>query len=521
MRTNGAGEADVRRTAWTRHAGRARRGSALILVLVMTLSLAGLAISAVLLTSSSMLVQRYYDKDKDFRFFAMAGAALVKSTVQRDTTLTIPTGTPYQALTAATIADASGGTNAAVKVNAYVAYTGDTAGTYIPFLTILAQAYDTMGVRSVQRRDLRSEAYSRYALFTDTSSSSIFPLGQVIRGRMHANRNWTQTATSPGPDFYDTVTVVGSITGTANYHGITAVTGAQRLKWPTTTSLTTLGTLASAGDLTVTPVTPSATFPAYCGQTSGGVDLSGKPSVSANFPCSFFGYTTRMTNGTRIRLRPVDVNNNGTYDAAEGFLEVFDLAPGIDTSSLRADLPTSGATNNNIVIQNQCGLMVTMSTGRREFFPVARFRDPWVLHRIHLNATAPTINWAGGDSATMGGRAGNSPSAAAVNKILTFGVGYSRCFPAGSSYLMLTERYANAAASCTVTTSTGDTPYAWGNSATNCPQYGGQDTTFTVTVTRCRIRDSQQCEDPQVSLGSWRAFGGTSSASPPAAVLQS
>ena len=41
---------------------RNRRGSALILVLIMTLSLAGLAISAIYLSSSAWLLSRYYDR---------------------------------------------------------------------------------------------------------------------------------------------------------------------------------------------------------------------------------------------------------------------------------------------------------------------------------------------------------------------------------------------------------------------------------------------------------------------------
>ena len=143
----------------------------------MTLSLAGLAVSAVLLTSSSSLVQRYYDKAKDYRLYALAAIGRAKSSVQRDTTVSIPGDTAYTALSAATIADASGNTNATIKVNAYAGYTGDTGGTYIPFLSVLAQAYDTQGVRSVQRADLQSEAFSRYALFVDSfPSTTVLPL---------------------------------------------------------------------------------------------------------------------------------------------------------------------------------------------------------------------------------------------------------------------------------------------------------------------------------------------------------
>lgn len=512
---------------------RRRRGSALVLVLVMTLSLAGLAISAVLLTSSSALVQRYYDKERDFRFAARAAVGLVRSRVQRDTTVTIPGDSAYRALTASTITDATGGTNTSIKVNAYAAYTGDTAGTYIPFLTILAQAYDTLGVRSVVRHDLRSEAFSRYALFFDTSSTAQIPLGQVVRGRVHANRNLALTATSPGPTFYDSVTAVGSVSGTATYNGGTPLTGVKRIKWPTTSTsdMTKLATLASAGGLSFAPV--GGTSITRCSGTSvSGIymDLAGRysPSLTGCFMTGSggFGYTGFFSwryavRGTRLRFRPVDVNNNGSYDASEGFFEVFDLAAGMDTSSLRADIPrtTSSPLNYfNIVVQNQCGLMVTIG-GRREFFPVARFREGWVQSRIQLS-TAPVISAA--DAASMGGvSGGNNPAPAAVDRILGYGNGYSRCFPAGSPYLMLTERYVSSG--CAIDSTVGSSPYGWGNASGGCgaaQQYGGQDTTFTANAMRCKIRNSGQCSDPLIQLGSWRAFGGTNTAAPPATVIQ-
>ncbi|MBM4193051.1 MAG: hypothetical protein FJ202_01555, partial [Gemmatimonadetes bacterium] len=152
---------------------RRRRGSALVLVLIMTLSMAGLAISAVLLTSNTSLTQRYYDKDKDFRYYARAAVALVKATVQRDTTLTIPSDTAYRALTAYSISDASGTASATIRVNGYATYTGDTAGTNIPFLTVIGQAYDTLGTRSVLRLDAQSESFSRYQIFVDSFASTV------------------------------------------------------------------------------------------------------------------------------------------------------------------------------------------------------------------------------------------------------------------------------------------------------------------------------------------------------------
>jgi hypothetical protein len=497
----------------------------------MTLSMAGLAISAVLLTSSSSLVQRYYDKDKDFRLYARAAISLVKAQAQRDTTFTFITDSAYQALTASTIADASGTSSAPIKVNAWAGYTGDTAGTYIPFLTVMSQAYDTLGVRSVQRLDLQSEALSRYQFFVDTFlPNTALASGIHMRGRSHGNRNWVSAAT-PGTTYYDTLSAGAStISGTSVYTNTVAVTSAKRIKWPTATTLASLQTLATAGSLNFAQVASSNTS-AY----SGGRYISGDATNAS---------TARR--GTRVRFRAVDVDNDGTYDPEEGFIQVFDLAAGIDTSALRADLTTASSetsrptdcngtnsqtggstgTCRSTTILNQCGLMVTIS-GRKEFFPVARFREAWVQTRVRLS-TAPIISAA--DVAIMGSSLGSpdETDTTAVKKILSYGVGYSRCFPAGSPYLMLTERYHTAAACAAVDSTTGDYyPYAWGGpGACTSQRYGGQDTTFTVNVRRCYIRGtSGQCYDDGSNyglqrLGSWRAFGGTSTASPPASVLQ-
>lgn len=502
---------------------RTRSGSALILVLVMTLSLAGLAISAILLTSSSALVQRFYDRDRDYRFAAQAALALAKATVQRDTTIIVPKDSAYRVLTAGTITDATGATNTAVKANSYAAYTGDTSGSHIPFLTIMAQSYDTLGVKSVQRADFRSESFSRYAMFVDSFASNVsIQTGQTIRGRVHGNRNWVSTVSGAGPDYWDTVSAVGSVTGTANYHGIAAVTGAKRIKWPTTASLSDLASLGSAGRLAFAPTNYS--YVSVCNQ-SPFVDLSGQEPPAFPVPgCYYWGgflptITYSGTAGTwvwnlqtsRLQFRPVDVNANGAYDASEGFFKIFDLWYGIDSASLRGDMPKTTGSVFNIVTLNQCGILATIG-GRREFFPVTRMREVWVQTRLQ-SSTAPIISAA--DAGILGQSSSGNPTAAAVSKALSYGTGYSRCFPAGSSYLMLTERHING--SCAIDSTQANFTYGWGAQGLGCAaaqRYGGQDTTFTPNVTRCYIQfSSGQCDEGQVKLGSWRRFatgGGTS-----------
>ena len=156
-----------------------RRGSALILVLIMTLSLAGLAMSAIFLSSSAGLLSRYYDRESNYRYAAEAAIALGKSRIQRgDTTLQLLDTGAKLLLSASPLKDASNATIPRVLVNLYGANTGDTVGIYGQFITLLAQAYDSGGTRMVRRLDLTAESFSRFAMFTNT-----FPERTLLRQR--------------------------------------------------------------------------------------------------------------------------------------------------------------------------------------------------------------------------------------------------------------------------------------------------------------------------------------------------
>jgi hypothetical protein len=484
------------------HRGQ-RRGSALILVLIMTLSLAGLAISAIYLSSSAGLLTRYYDKERDYRFAAEQALALGKSRVNKDTFLNLPDDSAKLIISNAQLTDASTATIPKIRVNLYGAYTGDTIGRFGAFVTLLSQAFDSGGTRHVRRLDLTGESFSRYGLFVNTFGALCFGTGEYIRGRAHSNTTWTSCAGAPGPDYYDTVSAVTTVTGTAVYHGLPQLPGAPTIPYPTVAKLAALPGYATAGNLNFAPVSGGNNC-----STSGAVDMSGRYTL----PCPALG----AIRGTRMRFKPVDVANDGVVDEQDGMLMLFDLAVGIDTSSIRADLQRAAAQPvNSVVMLNQCGLLATVG-GRKEFFPAARFHEPWVLHRLHVSATAPVFAWPA-DSTTM-----VAGTAAAYNKILGFGPGISRCFPAGSPYLMLTERYVTAAGACTVTALTTVTPYGWGaagagtGGCTAAQQYGGQDTTFTATATRCMVNQlpaspatgTGVCTGNQVLLGAWRAWPG-------------
>jgi hypothetical protein len=491
----------------TRRRGN-RRGSALVLVLIMTLSLAGLAISAIYLSSSAGLLTRYYDKERDYRYAAEAALALGKSQVNKNASLGLPEDTAKQMLSGATLTDAYGTNISTIRVNLYGAYTGDTVGRFGQFVTLLSQAYDSGGTRHVRRLDLTAESFSRFAMFTNTFSTGLsYGPGEFVRGRAHSNQGWYSSG-SPGPQYGDTVSAVGSVTGSATYFYSPGYLASQpAIAFPTVSRLLSLKGYASAASLQFTPQTATSG-----GTTQGGVDLSGRdPPGSGSTP----------KRSTRVQFKPVDVNNDGVIQEEEGMMEVFDAAAGIDTGSMRVDLPTGpGSLYTNVVAMNQCGLLVQIGT-TNQFFPVTRFQEAWVRALVLTGKrVAGGSNYVAADLTGLNDWSTAAKQKANIARILGFGIGNSRCYPPGSPYLMLSERYVtNAAGTCTINPTAGVTTYAWGASfaCVAAKQYGGQDSTFTAVVTRCAINvtaggvptTAGLCAGGQVALGNWVSYGGT------------
>ncbi|MBX9929480.1 MAG: hypothetical protein K2X99_11255 [Gemmatimonadaceae bacterium] len=459
---------------------RARRGSALILTLVLTFGLAALVMSSIYLSAGAGVVGRLFERERDFRYAAEGGLALAKSRINRDTLLVLMDTGYNTILSNQALTDAQANTIPRVRVDVYAAFTGDTMGRFGQFATVVSRAYDAGGTRHVRRLDLTAESFSRYALFVNTwASSPVYTTGEFIRGRAHSNGNWNSTSGTPGPTYFDTVSAVGSINGNAVYSGITPVSGAPTIAYPTVAKLAVLPTYATAGNLNFTPVSGSAAR-----ATSGGGEVSGLTAGNA-------------MRGTRLDFVTVDVDNDNLIDFEEGFVKVFDAASGIDTTRLRADLVGSPVSLTDIILQNQCGGLFTIG-GRDEFFPVATFNQQWVRARA-LTSTNPTVSVA--DTNIM-----RNNSSAGVLRILS--KARARCFPAGAPQLMLTERITDAT-NCNLTAPGAGTHYAWGASP-GClasQRYGGQDTTFTPTVRTCVVRTADltgQCTGTSVALGTWR-----------------
>jgi hypothetical protein len=476
---------------------RERTGSALVLVLIMTLSLAGLAISAIYLSSSAGLLSRYYDKERDYRYAAEAALAMGKARLMaKDTGLVLPEDTALKMVNAGTLTDATGATIPNIRVNVYGAFTGDTVGRFGNFVTLLASAYDSGGTRHVRRLDLAAESFSRFAMFTNQFSSGLYyGDGEFIRGRAHSNQRWQSTGTT-GPRYFDTVTAVTTVSGTATYDlGFRA--GDPVIPYPTVAKLAVLPTYATAGGLNFTPVAV----------TSGG-----------------------KTSGTWLNFVPVNVNNDSiagqpNIQEEEGLFRLFDLTTGQDTTRIRADMSGSPVALTNSVLQNQCGAGYWIN-GRWQFFPVSTFRAVWVDSLIRQNATTTQ----GGATKLFASSAALAPLVAGTQAAVAAILGQTntganpRCYPAGDPHLMLAERFTNSAGAYSAVAPTAADSVPFGVVVTvPSHAYGGDDTTFTPWARDCALITATQtgrCQAAPADLGHWRPWTGTLIPAPPTAVRQ-
>jgi hypothetical protein len=484
----------------------------MILVLIMTLSLAGLAMSAIYMATSSGLLSRYHDKERDLVFAVETALELGKSRLQRDTTLILYDTGYTQLLTSQAVYDASGNTLTGVTVNLYGGYTGDTTGLYVPYVTLLATVSDASGIRLARRMDLYSQSFSRYGLFAnDFPASANIGAGETVTGRVHANNRFIAASSgSPYPVFLDTVSAAGTISGNGQWSDTVSSTGGSRVipfpsataaYWGATNMRVYFNTLATAGSLNATINTVASTSRAW-----SGVDVSGLSGGTA-------------TTGGRIEFVTVDVNNNGMIDSTEGFMRVFNLDNSCwegctDTVRLATNFTGTPIALSSHILLNQCGAFYTIS-GKREFFPIAMHKVSWVQTRIQ-SSTYPTVSAA--QAATMA-----ALDRTAIRTIVQQPT--ARCYPAGSPYLMNVERHTTNT-SCTQDWWTAVTKYTWGSggACTAAQRYGGQDTTFTQYPFTCQLDQTVttgRCTYEPAWVGEWEYFPGTSSLpSLPTAVRQ-
>lgn len=413
----------VQRTPMLLWAGRVhRRGTALILVLLMTVTLAAIAMSAILLTGSGGMIGRYYDRERDFRYAAEASLQMGKARLLRDTTIHLPDTGYVTLVSGGTIKGADGLTIPNVKVNLYAGYTNITTGQFGQYASIVAEAYDAGGTRYVRRLEMQAENFARYAMFTNTFSGGLcYSTGEFIAGRAHSNQGWYSCNS---PTYYDTVSAVLSVTGGSPTYKKGSINGAPYIPIPPVSKLAALHTHAVEGNMDV---------------VATGNNIN----------------TVR----TRIEFIAIDLDNDGKVTSPnEGFLRVYQaVGPSASSGHMKSD--STFQSNGPAYQDSLCGDFHVDATGRSRFYTVAAHNTQWFRNNFNVAHPVPA------DAITVGTAVDDD----ARDEIMRMGGGGAnfRCYMGGDPHLVATERRLRLPA---LTGSAADLAL-W--------QKGGEDTTWT------------------------------------------
>jgi len=402
---------------WNRRTNR--RGSALILVLLLTVTLAAIALSAILLTGSSTILNHSFDRERDYRYAAEAGLAMGKSSLSKDTSIHLPDSGYVTLISNGMVTGADGQLIPGLHVNVYAGLSGNVTGEFGKYASIVSEAYDSSGTRYVRRLELAAENFARYAMFTNTFPAGLcYSTGEFIRGRAHSNQGWYSCGT---PTYYDTVSAVGSISGGSPTFEKGKISGASVIPIPPVSKLAVLQSNAAAANLDV---------------ISQGTTLSNVR--------------------TRIEFVAVDLNDDGDVkDNNEGFFRVYQANAAWAARVRVRDTVIGGM---NAPPDSMCGDWHLESDGAGgfalKFFPTFVHGETWFKNEITagtLIASSPSDVVANAGTVTTSER----------DKIMGH-TGF-RCYPAGDPHLVSAERRHALPAP--------GSPSVY--------QKGGEDTTFT------------------------------------------
>lgn len=154
---------------------RNRRGSAMLLALIFTLSIAALATSVIYMGGNSTMLAASFEKERDLKYAAEAALAIGKSRLNFDP-IVLPQEGYVALMEDAEIYGADDKPVEGVTVNLYVGPTSSSTGQFGRFASVVAEAKDRRGSRFVRRLELAQESFAKFAYWSDRESN----MGTVI-----------------------------------------------------------------------------------------------------------------------------------------------------------------------------------------------------------------------------------------------------------------------------------------------------------------------------------------------------
>jgi hypothetical protein len=410
---------------------RQRRGIALVFVLVFVIAMAALAMSSIFMASSSNLLAKSYDRERDLKFAAEAALAMGKSRVNTDPlVLSMPAETLYRKIYDSTkVYRADNSEVPGLFVRVYVGQTGSTTGEAGRFASIVAEARDQRGNGFIRRLELTQESFAKFAYWSNDESNGnttiFFNNNDELWGPVWSND--TIHIGSGRAIFHDEVGTAKIIAG-SNY-----------------------GTFSKGKKERQKPIVLPSTAVLNNLQTYAGT----------------YAFTTRYAGSTnvdnvldRIEFVALDLNGNGSVlETNEGFFRVYQANTGRE-AALRGDWPNKYSTNNPPAASavERCGDWHWMpgQATEKKFYPAIVHNTSWFKNSMDVGLQEHGTTAGTGSTEARG--LANAHSAATLDEIMR--QPNARCYLAGDPHLVSVDRP-------TASYPTADI------------QRGGDDTTFT------------------------------------------
>ncbi|HZS58556.1 MAG TPA: hypothetical protein VFA43_04755 [Gemmatimonadaceae bacterium] len=166
---------------------KGRRGSALILVLMLTFALAALAGSAILLSSTATMTVKSRESQHDLRYAADAAVAIGESQIANSPTV-VPQTSYSQFATNQPMLAADSSQIGGITYNLWAGLTGEVSRQNGRFITLVAQSIDSAHHKSFVRRvELIQESFAKFAYFSNSENGICFGSGDVLAGPVFSN----------------------------------------------------------------------------------------------------------------------------------------------------------------------------------------------------------------------------------------------------------------------------------------------------------------------------------------------
>lgn len=223
-----------------------RRGIALITVLLVTLVVAAMSMTAAMVVMNSKLIRGANEKTDLTNYAAYGGLEEARSYLNGHSS-TFPTSGYKTVENGVAVTDAAGKTIPGVTRWTYYGPTGIVGGQFGINGAIISVAKDGP-VTSVRRLDIPQETFAKFAYFTNIEGSIVFASGDQIQGPVHSNDVINIGSGSPKPTFFGAVSTAKTVSNKSNarfYGGLTQ--NSKVIPLPTVTQLASMKSFATAG----------------------------------------------------------------------------------------------------------------------------------------------------------------------------------------------------------------------------------------------------------------------------------